>query len=216
MIKNKLVIFDYDGVIADSLSLWINAFADAGDMNSISYRLSKKEISRLEHITFESILSQAGLDKHESVSKYVQDIIAIFNKKTDDVRFFPGIGRLMENLHYAGNIICINTANNSAVVEKRLKAEGVLSFISEIAGGDHEGSKSVKISAFMDKFGFDKKNTFMIGDSLGDITEGKKAGVKTVAAGYGWQEAEKLLSEGPDFYCGTPEELESLFLNGAC
>ena len=122
----------------------------------------------------------------------------------------------MENLHYAGNIICINTANNSAVVEKRLKAEGVLSFISEIAGGDHEGSKSVKISAFMDKFGFDKKNTFMIGDSLGDITEGKKAGVKTVAAGYGWQEAEKLLSEGPDFYCGTPEELESLFLNGAC
>ena len=50
MIKNKLVIFDYDGVIADSLSLWINAFADAGVINSIPYRLPKKEISRLDHI----------------------------------------------------------------------------------------------------------------------------------------------------------------------
>lgn len=213
MIKNKLVIFDYDGVIADSLSLWINAFADAGAANDISYRLSKREISRLEHITFGSILRQAGLENHEHVSKFVQDVITIFDKKTDDVSFFPGIGRLMENLHHAGNIICINTANNSAVVRKRLESEGILPFVTEIAGGDSEGSKSDKILAFLDKFGFDKKNTFMIGDSLGDITEGKKAGVITVGAGYGWQEEEKLMSGDPDYFCGTPEDLESLFLN---
>ncbi len=216
MIKNKLVIFDYDGVIADSLSLWINAFADAGVINNIPYRLTKKEISRLEHITFGSILSQAGLDKHESVSKYVQDIIAIFDKKTDDVKFFPGIGMLMENLHNAGNIICINTANNSAVVRKRLESEGLISFVSDIAGGDHEGSKSDKILLFLANYGFDKKNAFMIGDSLGDITEGKKAGVKTVAAGYGWQESEKLMSGQPDFFCSTPEDLGSLFLSDVC
>ncbi|MDX9800496.1 MAG: HAD family hydrolase [Spirochaetia bacterium] len=215
MIKNKLVIFDYDGVIADSLRLWINAFEAAGVANSISFRLSRKEISRLEHITFPSILSHAGLDKHESVSKYVKDITDIFDSNTNSVSFFPVVARLIENLYLAGNTICINTANNSSIVEKRLKAEGVLSFISEIAGGDHEGSKSDKILAFMEKFGFDKKDTFMIGDSLGDITEGKKAGVITVASGYGWQEEEKLLSGEPDFLCSTPQELESLFANDA-
>ena len=71
MVRNKLVIFDYDGVIADSLGLWIKAFDIAGKSCNISYRLDNDAIGMLEHITFPSILRQAGLENSVVTDMYV-------------------------------------------------------------------------------------------------------------------------------------------------
>ncbi len=213
MITDKLVIFDYDGVIADSLVLWSRAFDIAGRINNISYRLDDESIRNLEHITFGGILAQAGLSDAEIAPKYVDDVIKVFNSGSFDVRFFTGIDSLIKKIAGAGNLVCVNTANNTLIVKNKLEAEGVLPYIRDIAGGDVKGSKSEKIIAFMKKFSFSPADTFMIGDSLGDITEGSRAGVITVAAGYGWHSRERLLSGNPDYFCGSVEKLEEVFEN---
>ncbi len=213
MVRNKLVIFDYDGVIADSLGLWIKAFDIAGKSCNISYRLDNDAIGMLEHITFPSILRQAGLENSVVTDMYVAEILEIFTEGSGEVSFFEGISELIRKLKKSGNTICINTANNSAVVKKRLKEEGIFSDIEAVAGGDVSGSKSEKISSFLKQFAFNRKDAFMIGDSLGDITEGKKAGVLTVAAGYGWHSREKLLSGRPDYFCSTVAEMAAVFEN---
>ena len=211
MITNKLVIFDYDGVIADSLGVWIEAFDIAGRKNSIPYRLDAEKISMLEHITFAAVLEQAGLTDDALTEKYVSDILDLLSSGSGGVDFFTGASALVEKLSRAGNIICINTANHTPIVRKKLHDEKILPFVTDIAGGDIKGSKSEKINIFMKKYSFKPENTFMIGDSLGDITEGKKSGVITIAAAYGWQKGEKLLEGNPDYFCSNLSEMEKVF-----
>lgn len=227
MITNKLIIFDYDGVLADSYTVWENAFIVCGEKHCIPYKLDRKAVDALHHINFSSMLEQANLDKKdEKIKKYIADILDYFRKVSSSVKFFNGISKsvgkennttdkgLIEKLYDGKNIICINTANNSDVVRMRLEEEGIDSFISDIAGGDIHGSKSEKIEILMKKYNFSCKDTYMIGDSVGDITEGAKAGAITIAVGYGWQGREKLLSVNPTHFCETVSQMEELFCKG--
>ena len=52
---------------------------------------------------------------------------------------------------------------------------------------------------------------YYIGDTSGDIKEGQKAGVTTVAVTWGFHEKENLEKENPDHIVDTPIELVKLF-----
>ena len=88
---------------------------------------------------------------------------------------------------------------------------GLKDFITAIFDGETPGSKAEKIIASMKKFGFEKNQTFMVGDVLSDITEGKKAGVMMVAVTWGYQPRERLREGKPDFLVAAPRELIGLF-----
>ena len=98
MVKNKLLIFDYDGVIADSLELWMKAFDIAGKSCNISYRLDNDAIEMIEHITLPSILRQAGLENSAVKNRYVAEILEIFTEGSGDVSFFEGVSELIRKL----------------------------------------------------------------------------------------------------------------------
>ena len=62
----------------------------------------------------------------------------------------------------------------------------------------------------MEKLSADPDDTYMIGDSMGDITEGRKAGAHTIAVTYGWQPRATLEAVNPEYICDTMEELKML------
>ena len=47
----QLYIFDYDGVIADSLDSWITVLDDKGKKFGHNYRMTRENINDLEHVT---------------------------------------------------------------------------------------------------------------------------------------------------------------------
>ncbi|MCL2705805.1 MAG: HAD hydrolase-like protein [Spirochaetaceae bacterium] len=211
MIKNKLIVFDYDGVIADSLPLWISAFEKGGIMNNIPLRLDKNILDRIDYISVKDIIKDAGIENDERIPSYISDINNAFNISREDVKLFKGINKLIENLYLAENIVCINTLSETDLVRKKFEQENIFQFISDIAGVDVKGNKSEKTLAFMKKYSFSSKDTFIIGDSTGDIIEGKKAGVTTIAVAYGWHTEKKLLSQKPDYLLSSVEELGNFF-----
>ena len=48
---------------------------------------------------------------------------------------------------------------------------------------------------------------YLIGDTVGDIIEAKKAGIKSTAVTWGFQDRDRLLAMGPDFIVDTPEDI---------
>jgi len=54
---------------------------------------------------------------------------------------------------------------------------------------------------------------YYIGDTSGDVYEGKEAGAITIAVTWGWHEQERLIKAGPHFLVHTPKELEHLLLS---
>jgi phosphoglycolate phosphatase len=53
-------------------------------------------------------------------------------------------------------------------------------------------------------------SAYYIGDTKGDMIEGRKAGAITVAALWGWHAVEKLEEGAPDHFVRSPEALLDL------
>jgi phosphoglycolate phosphatase-like HAD superfamily hydrolase len=57
------------------------------------------------------------------------------------------------------------------------------------------------------QFGTEGEAVFMIGDSVSDIQAARKAGVKSIAVGWGHQSLSKLVAARPDAIVRLPGEL---------
>ena len=94
-----------------------------------------------------------------------------------------------------------------SIVWQLLEKEGIACF-DEVVGADMERSKVKKIQKTMSRY--QDLPAFYVGDTKGDMIEGKKAGAVTVAVTWGWHTAEKLTEASPDYMVHTPAELEKL------
>ena len=206
----QLYIFDYDGVIADSLDSWITVIESKGEQFSHEYRMTRENVNDLEYVTMEGILEKSG-KKREEEGEYLSEIYGAMARKSEEIKFFDGIGEVFKIIHESGNIVCVNTANGSSLVARRLKDENMGNYVDEVIGGDLPGSKSEKICFLMDKYSFSPENSWMIGDTRGDIIEGRKAGVHTVAVTYGWHSYENMIDTEPDYIFRTVKELKDFF-----
>ena len=57
------------------------------------------------------------------------------------------------------------------------------------------------------RLSFGKDKVFYIGDTVGDIMEAKKAGVKSIAASWGYHKRECLVNCSPDILIDKPGDL---------
>lgn len=203
----QLYIFDYDGVIADSLDAWISVIGKIGEKYGYIYRMTRDNVNELEQVTMDGILEKSGRKREES-EDYLSEIYTEMEKNSRTVSFFSGINYVIKKLHETGNTVCVNTANSSTIVADRLEHENLGKYVAEVIGGDHSGSKSEKIHYLMEKYNFSHSLTWMIGDTRGDIIEGKKAGVMTAAVTYGWHHYENMADTKPDRIFRTIAELE--------
>ena len=92
-------------------------------------------------------------------------------------KFYIGFDPTADSLH-VGHFMAL-------CLMKRLQMSGLAKLPDYIVGADTPGAKAEKIRHIIEKFSGTPDNTYMIGDSMGDITEGRKAGVHTIAVTYG-------------------------------
>ena len=85
--------------------------------------------------------------------------------------------------------------------------------VSLVLDARQPGTKSDKIRHALERFGYPPDESFMIGDTRGDIRHGKRAGVQTAGVTWGYQARETLEQESPDFMVDTPHELQQLLCN---
>ena len=206
---NVIFIFDYDGVIADSLDMCIDAFNVLKEKYGFPGELTKEAIARLPHVTAEGAFGLLGV-KAEDVHLYTGEIRELLRNNATKAELFDGIGEIFKMVKESGAYLAVNTSNDSGTVKNRLKRSGLDQLPDYIVGSDTPGTKSEKIAHIMEKFSCLPADTYMIGDSMGDITEGRKAGVHTIAVTYGWQPRTVLESVEPEYICESMDELKSL------
>lgn len=202
----KIIIFDFDGVIADSLGIYSKLFIDTCKKHGFNQISSKEQfISLFEKNLYESMI-EIGIPENE-IPKILEDKKLVALKNQDKIKLFDDMKDVIKELS-KNNKIFIITSNITKVVEDFLKAKGI-NFYEEVLGADKGLSKVKKIMDIKSKYKADEY--FYIGDTKGDMIEGKKAGVKTIAITWGWHSLEKLNEGLPDFVVHEPKELLSLF-----
>ncbi|MFQ5620614.1 MAG: HAD family hydrolase [Candidatus Nanoarchaeia archaeon] len=202
-IKMKVLIFDYDGVLVDSLETVFKMF------NTMEKRHERQPVSMEEYLTFydnnfwESI-KKKGVTQ-EQIEETFSEVQAYLIAHKDEMPIFPGVVPVINELTEKFTSFIISS-NFTKVVELRLNTMGIK--VKDIIGADKIQSKQKKILHIKEQY--PDAEIFYIGDTKGDMLEAKEAGVKSVAVTWGYHPKERIKEANPDFIADTPEELRKI------
>jgi phosphoglycolate phosphatase len=108
------------------------------------------------------------------------------------------------------NILLVISSNDSVTIQKALEKFGYDGYFQEVLGSDFMLSKKDKMTYALDKYQLSPEDIYYIGDTTGDIVEGRQAGVKTVGVTWGWHDKKRMAAAKPDYLMETPEDLLKL------
>jgi phosphoglycolate phosphatase len=205
-----LIIFDFDGVLADTLNDLIQFGQEVCDELGIKHVVNKEDLSNLESMSFASFGRACEVPEH-LVDEFVQSCLKRFAAKKSPPAIFTGLSTIIRSFAI-NNKLAIITTNSSQNVNAFLVQHGLDECIHAVYGVDIPGSKAQKISMAQDQFSADPKreSVFMIGDSLSDIRAAKEASVTSIAVTWGHQSLEYLLSGAPDYVVNFPHDLPEI------
>jgi phosphoglycolate phosphatase-like HAD superfamily hydrolase len=204
----NLVIFDWDGVIADScphfMTVYRKTTEDFGRIFPIS---SLEEFRDWYDSSWENNFINLGFSPEE-VPVLIEYEASLVNYL--DIPLFPGIENTLRDL--AGRyVLAIASTTHSYHIKKKLADQGLESLFALIEGG--EGGTSDKkgiVSKVIESLAIARESTVMIGDTVMDITSSRAAGIRNIAVSYGWNTHNKLIAAAPDFMIPSHKEIPLL------
>ena len=199
----KLFLFDFDGVLVDSLELYEKS------VNVCLERIGKPPITSREEFldlfdeNFFSSVTKRGINVVEfmAASKAVTPLLdySVTRPFTD---LIPVLEELKKH-----HVMLIISSNSSFAIRLMMQKFGFAPYFDDVLGADFAFSKIEKILYAMGHFGTNGGHTLYVCDTAGDIREAKAAGVKTVAVTWGWHSKERLEKAMPNVIVDKPEEL---------
>jgi phosphoglycolate phosphatase len=195
-------MFDFDGVIADSLDGQSGAFVETMQEHGLHHLASPGRFLDFLDDNWFAALEAAGVPR--DVAGQVDDSIG----ELPSPDLFPGMAAVMERLAASHTVVVI-TSSRTGFVERVLEEHGVTA-VAEVLGSDTDVSKTRRIQAARSRFG-PERPAWYVGDTVGDIIEAREAGVRTVGAAWGWHGPERLGRVRPDRLAHEPQDLLDLF-----
>lgn len=202
-----LIIFDFDGVLADTLNDLLQFGQEVCDELGVKHIVNKTDLSDLEVMSFATYGRACEVPEH-LVDEFVQSCLKRIAEKKSPPAIFNGISNLVRRFA-VNNTIAIVTTNSSQNVNAFLSEHGLDGYVHAVYGIDSPGSKAHKISIARDQLsaGAKRESVFMVGDSLSDIRSAKEASVTSIAVTWGHQSLNRLLRGDPDHVAHVPDDL---------
>jgi phosphoglycolate phosphatase len=200
----SLILFDFDGVLADSLADMILFAQEVCDELGVEHTVVQTDLTDLEVMSF-ATFGRACKTPEVLVDEFVRMCTGKFAQK-NPLAIFNGLGEVLKKLAES-HTLAVVTGNTEAVVRTFLQEHGLEGCIKATYGVDMPGSKVEKIYLAMSQLAPDGEVVFMVGDSLSDLRAAREAGVRSIAVSWGHQSVERLVEADPDHLVYAPEEL---------
>jgi len=203
--EHSLLIFDFDGTIADSL----HALLECINNNAHYYGYKKiDDVEALRNKEAAEILKELGL----SICKLPFVVQAVRNdmrSKIHALQPVPEIAEVLTQLHKKEIGMSIITSNATENVEIFLRNHN-LNFFKHIHGQSSIFGKSNLIKKFLASHKINAAKTIYVGDETRDIEAAKHNKIKSAAVTWGFNSSQKLREKNPDYMLHHPKELFDL------
>jgi phosphoglycolate phosphatase len=204
-----LILFDFDGVLADTLDDMLN-FARAVCLELGIDRIPQPaDLDALETMSFVEYGKQLGVPPplaHEFADRCLKRFI----ERSQSPKIFDGMAQVVEQLS-SNHTLGIVTGNTTRAVEDFLIENGIRQYIGVIFAVDQPGSKDEKILKAKAQLATTNDTVYYVGDAVSDIKVARQTSVKSVAVGWGHQSLSKLVQAEPDHVVHSPQEIIDIF-----
>lgn len=207
-----LLCFDYDGVIVDSFAVLLSYCQQAQRAVGIGRYPQAHDLRTIPSMTFDALADHIGIGP-EARARFSDAVFALQREQGWPVAPFDGIGEVFAELAGRYDIVVV-TASDADTVSRSLAAHGLRAHVAQVLGGERGLGKAQRIEQAMQALGHARDGTWMIGDAISDIREGKRAGVRTAAVTWGYQPEPVLAAERPDRIVRRVADLREIGENG--
>jgi phosphoglycolate phosphatase len=198
VISPKHIIFDFDGVLADSLKIAIDEYTRIAlhDFPSLPLINSQAELTAIWRgslaTCFRSWMTDA--ESRSFWELHRQAMLA----RSSEVRVFDGITNLLTSLAPASWSVV--TSTYSTIVSQTLNKHGVGIVVRayRIVGRESAFGKSEMLLGLISDLQLSASEVVYVGDLENDYLACREVGIPMVGAGYGYHSAEYLRSIGVD------------------
>jgi phosphoglycolate phosphatase len=191
--NKKIVIFDFDGVLVDTLIASYDVFKEVNE------NVKLDEFKSLYEENLHEALKNRKLISHP-------DYFCQYDKHTREIKVPNILKKIVQELSLK-YILAIVSSTQTSSIEKILKREDLLAYFDDVLGYDFTSNKVEKINNILKKYEISSENTVYITDTLGDIREAQKCEVKSIAVTWGFHDRETLGKGNPITIIDDPNDM---------
>lgn len=186
--KTKLVMFDYDGVLADSNHLPKLYYDELAKLIGSKRFETMDECREYMEVDFQITLKRLGIVDPEHV-KIAEKLFRSMDVDWKNLELFPAVKEMLIELKNKGYIIAIVTNNNEETVVYDLKRHGIMQYFDYIIDRKYGYKPAVdQILHCLKITGVKPEEAVMIDDMDGGIIAAKNAKLKkAIGVSYGYQ-----------------------------
>ncbi len=202
----KLVIFDFDGTLVDSvpsIQKTANQIAESFGFNKISRKKVEVSVGAGLNKFIEWVFG-AEMKKRKIKLVKIRDMYVRLYKKNHNYKMktFSGVKPGLRYLKKERVKMAVISNKLGRFIKSSGKSTGIIKYFWKIIGrGELTKDKPhpYPIKYIMKKAGVNKKQTLFVGDSHYDVECAKRAGVKCLYLTYGYGDRKKALSMKPEY-----------------
>ncbi|MBD2042750.1 HAD-IA family hydrolase [Microcoleus sp. FACHB-672] len=201
----KVIVFDFDGTIADTLEALIVV------INRLAVEFKYKQASRadieqLKNLSSREVIKDSGVSIFK-VPFLLRKVKLELAHEIPRIHPVPGIKEVLTQLRSQGNKLGIITSNSKPNVMSILQNNEAQDLFEFVYAETTLFGKHRVIKKFLIKEGFTPEEVVYVGDETRDIEAAKKSQIKIIAVTWGFNSKQVLAAQNPDFLIDRPEEL---------
>ena len=194
----RLVVFDWEGTLGDTLGPILKKIADAAkrlQLGEFDERIARQYVVLGLTMAVQKLFPRLSIYQHEQLLQAVQESMLT---ASTHVCLFPGALQMVQHIQEAGIDVAIATNKGQQSLQRALQVSGLDVFfkITRSAGQAPPKPCPQMLQEIMDVFGVDAVQTLMVGDSVSDVEMAKQIHVDAVGVDFYHQQEANLRAAG--------------------
>jgi phosphoglycolate phosphatase len=200
----KLVLFDFDGTLADSFP-WFLELANKAAAQYRFGRIEEADTDRLRGYGARQVMAHLGMApwKLPLVARFMRQQMAM---DAGRISLFPGVDLMLEGLFRKGVTIAVVSSNSEENI-RLILGERLSTFIRYYEGGISMFGKRHKLRKVLGASGVQPAEALAVGDEIRDLEAARAAGIPFGAVTWGYTRADALVACSPEEVFNSMEEI---------